>query len=217
MFYYYGRKKRIAHLYPAPIFDRIIEPFAGSAAYSLHGNHWQKEVTLIDTNPIIIEIWNYLKNASSKDIQALPILEPGEKTTDFDWLSRAEHNLIGLHINPGSSSPKTTCTKFSRWTSGKAYILESLHKIKHWTISHHGYEKSINQIATWFIDPPYQRAGIYYIGGNELDFKALGDWCRSRQGQAIVCEAEGADWLPFTFLTKAKNAGKHSCREVIWS
>ena len=30
MFSYYGSKSKIAHLYPAPQYDRIIEPFAGS-------------------------------------------------------------------------------------------------------------------------------------------------------------------------------------------
>ena len=32
----YGRKKQIVKCYPDPNFDSIIEPFAGSAAYSLH-------------------------------------------------------------------------------------------------------------------------------------------------------------------------------------
>jgi len=35
MFYYYGRKKQIAKHYPFPNFKAIVEPFAGSAAYSL--------------------------------------------------------------------------------------------------------------------------------------------------------------------------------------
>ena len=36
MFYYYGRKKQIAKYYPEPKYDTIVEPFAGSAAYSLY-------------------------------------------------------------------------------------------------------------------------------------------------------------------------------------
>jgi hypothetical protein len=51
--------------------------------------------------------------------------------------------------------------------------------------------------ATWFVDPPYNnRAGSYYIE-NSIDYVALGTWCHERRGQAIVCENEGADWLPF--------------------
>lgn len=35
-FPYYGSKWSLGPLYPAPRHDRIIEPFAGSACYSLH-------------------------------------------------------------------------------------------------------------------------------------------------------------------------------------
>lgn len=42
MFYYYGRKKQIAKHYPAPNFEAIVEPFAGSASYSLHGKIGKK-------------------------------------------------------------------------------------------------------------------------------------------------------------------------------
>ena len=48
MFYYYGRKKQMAKHYPSPNYDTIIEPFAGSAAYSLFGDNWQKNVILIE-------------------------------------------------------------------------------------------------------------------------------------------------------------------------
>ena len=41
MFYYYGRKKQIIRHYPSPNYDTIIEPFAGSAAYSLYKDNWQ--------------------------------------------------------------------------------------------------------------------------------------------------------------------------------
>lgn len=34
IFGYYGSKSKIAQHYPSPWFDTIIEPFAGSAAYS---------------------------------------------------------------------------------------------------------------------------------------------------------------------------------------
>ena len=44
MFYYYGRKKQIAKYYPKPNFNTIIEPFAGSAAYSLHNDNWKKNM-----------------------------------------------------------------------------------------------------------------------------------------------------------------------------
>jgi hypothetical protein len=54
-------------------------------------------------------------------------------------------------------------------------------------------------VATWFVDPPYQVAGTtaYKFGSKTLNFQELGVWCQSRNGQTIVCENYGADWLPF--------------------
>ncbi len=57
MFYYYGRKKQIARRYPEPAYDIIIEPFAGAAAYALHGDRWQRDVFLIKKDPQVTKIW----------------------------------------------------------------------------------------------------------------------------------------------------------------
>lgn len=38
MWSYYGTKKKIAKYYPSPQYDKIIEPFAGAAQYSLYGD-----------------------------------------------------------------------------------------------------------------------------------------------------------------------------------
>ena len=51
MFSYFGSKYKLAKHYGAPRFDTVIEPFAGSAAYSLY---WEpKNVILYDANPEI--------------------------------------------------------------------------------------------------------------------------------------------------------------------
>jgi len=54
-----------------------------------------------------------------------------------------------------------------------------------------------------------------------VDYERLASWCRTRKGQTIVCENEGATWLPFEpfLVTKAnesKTGGKRS-REAIWT
>jgi len=68
MFSYYGSKSRIVDVYPPPKFDKVIEPFAGSARYAL--KYWQKEVLLVDKYDVITDIWTYLINATEKDIEA---------------------------------------------------------------------------------------------------------------------------------------------------
>jgi hypothetical protein len=50
-FSYYGSKHRIIDKYPAPVHGRIVEPFAGSAAYATR--YYWLPVTLYDANPKI--------------------------------------------------------------------------------------------------------------------------------------------------------------------
>jgi site-specific DNA-adenine methylase len=215
MFSYYGTKKKLAPLYDNPRYSTIIEPFAGAAGYSLHSKNFEKNVVLYDVNPKIAACWDFLIKATPGDIKDLPDLSPGQKVTDFD-LSPAEQALIGFCINPGSSTPKITASQRTTWNRYKVSIAENVSKIKHWKIFNASYEDTPNIEATWFIDPPYQTAGKYYFGFNRLDFTRLGAWCKSRQGQVIVCENAGADWLPFRFLTKHQGSIQANV-EVIWS
>ena len=62
--------------------DVIIEPFAGSARYSL--KYWRNDVLLVDKYSVIIEVWNYLINASEKDILGLPKMKIGECIDNFN-------------------------------------------------------------------------------------------------------------------------------------
>lgn len=84
MFYYYDRKKQIAKHYPCPNYPAIVEPFAGSAAYSLYGNHWKKDVILVEKDEKVANIWQWLITEATRDrIQAMPDLEIGKKVLNF--------------------------------------------------------------------------------------------------------------------------------------
>lgn len=115
-----------------------------------------KKVKLYDTNPKIYLVWKYLIEATKEQILALPDIETGQKVTDFN-LSEAEKYLIGFCINPGSSCPKITASKRCKWTKYKENIANTVDKIKHWEIYQDSYENIPNQVATWHIDPPYQK------------------------------------------------------------
>lgn len=58
MWSYYGSKSKIIDYYPAPKFDKIIEPFAGSARYSL--KFFDKNITLVDLSESVVNAWKYL-------------------------------------------------------------------------------------------------------------------------------------------------------------
>jgi hypothetical protein len=91
-------------------------------------------------------------------------------------------------------------------------------RIRHWLVIEGDYSVAPDIEATWFVDPPYERAGRYYVHGSRgIDYARLAAWCRARRGQAIVCEAAGATWLPFRALGSfhSSPASKRS-EEAVW-
>ena len=96
-------------------------------------------------------------------------------------------------------------------------IASQVDHISHWEVRHGDYTELPDVSATWYVDPPYQVKGKYYrFGSDNLDFEALGRWCLDRQGQVIVCENEGADWLPFEPFATIKNTLGTGSREVLF-
>jgi site-specific DNA-adenine methylase len=218
MFYYYGRKERVFKYYPKPKYDIIIEPFAGSAVYSL--KNYEKNIIILDKDERIINIWNYLKETSSDEILSLPLLVKGQSLNDeeFNNLSFVQKDLISFFTNPSSSQPKRSVGKFNIWhEKNRKRLSEDVNKIRHWQILLGDYKDIPNQEATWFIDPPYQgNGGKYYKHGNKgIDYDELSVWVQSRQGQVIVCENSEANWLPFRPLKRLQGQ-RHKTIEVIW-
>jgi len=214
MFSYYGSKSKIVKMYPPPKFDKIIEPFAGSARYALR--FFDRDILLVDKNPQIVRLWNFLQQCQPSDILRLP--EPIYKQSIDEFnISTDEKLLLGFMVAQGIASPQKIVQQFSNIQSEKKRIAKSLFKIRHWKIELGSYEDIPNQEATWFIDPPYQFGGEYYKESNKkIDFEKLADWCKTRDGQSIVCENTKASWLPFKAMVKM-HGSKHTTTEAIWS
>lgn len=87
MFSYYGSKSRVVDLYEPPKYGVIIEPFAGSARYSL--KYFDREIELYDTYSVVTDIWKWLQSCSEKDILSLPKLTKGAKISEMN-LSKEE-------------------------------------------------------------------------------------------------------------------------------
>lgn len=216
MFSYYGSKSKIVDYYPPPKHKRIIEPFAGSARYSL--KYWQNDVLLVDKYPVIVEVWNYLKNASEADIKGLPKLDTGQTIDDYD-LSDIERKFMGFMVQDGTTGMRRTASYFAvkRMDEKFDFIIKNLHKIRHWEIKLGSYDELENVEATWFIDPPYQFGGHEYKCSNKnIDFPKLAEWCQNRNGQVIVCENTKADWLPFKPMVEMQGT-MFRTTEAIWS
>lgn len=203
MFSYYGSKSKIAHLYPAPTHDLIVEPFAGSARYSLL--HWKKDVLLCDLSEHVYQVWLYLLEASEKDVLGLPDVPSKVSLDNYKFLSDAERYLIGFHLCRGKAKPRKVGHGQNSWARDKERIAKNLHKIRHWHILKTAFSNIPNYEATWFIDPPYKNTQERpsntdrYPHGN-LDYNNLAEWIRTRRGQVIACEGDGANYLPFILL-----------------
>ena len=212
VFSFYGSKSKIVKKYPLPKHQTIIEPFAGSARYSLE--HWEHDVILYDIDRNIVETWEWLiREAVPDDILALPLLKPGEVIPDIH--PKGAKNFLSFMSNQGSATPKniTGRMNFCRWNPSK--IASSLYKIKHWKIVFGSYQDCPDLEATWFVDPPYQEKGKWYKH-NKIDYVELEGFVRQRKGQVIVCEQDGATWMPFRQLTCV--AGQmYKTKEVIWT
>jgi len=221
MWSYYGSKTNIAHQYPKPQFNTIIEPFAGAAKYSLE--HFENDVTLVDKDETVIKLWQWLQRCSVKDITSLPRMKTGELTSDYCFDCEEQKILMGFLIGYGLTYPANKASPSLSERPGRLehsikIISQQLHKIRHWNIYAGSYDQIDNKRATWFVDPPYQVGGHSYRESNRnIDFKHLADWCTSREGQAIVCENNRADWLPFIPMVQAHGAKGRKQFECIWS
>jgi hypothetical protein len=223
-FTFFGGKWRLAPKYPSPTYPTIIEPFAGSAGYSVRYN--APRVILLDADPAIIGVWHYLIGASEREVLALPDVAHDRTVSDYGLCPEAR-DFVGFWMNKAMTAP---CNRPSKWLrSGvrpesswgpqvRARIAGQLQQIRHWQAYNLPWWEAPDLTATWFVDPPYMKRGTRYRFGSDLiDFAKLGEWCQEPgRGQVIVCENEGADWLPFQPFADAKTARANRSAEVVW-
>lgn len=221
LFPYYGSKWRDARRYPASHNGTVIEPFAGSAGYSTW--YAPSRVLLYDIDPIVYGVWSFLLGSSEINILSLPDLDEGMSVDDLNVCPEAKW-FIGFWLNRGSSQPKKTKTAFSSRTErgqlvwserARERVASDLKYLRGWSVYNHAYDAAPVYDATYFVDPPYADKGKYYRY-NVVDYTALAKWCRSAPVPMIVCEQEGADWLPFTPLASIKST-KGVSHEVVWT
>jgi site-specific DNA-adenine methylase len=223
LFKYFGSKFTLSKKLSAPLKYPIIEPFAGSAGYSItHGAF--KHVILNDVKEEVIVLWEYLRDVSDAELLALPCesLVEGSSILDLDLPMGAKY-LIRSFQRVGVSD----CWTVSSWGNAelvqqagyssslgetgfwsetrKRKLVESRKAIQKWEFRCGDYQDLPDLDATWIIDPPYvgKYASLYKTPA--IDYSSLAKWCTSRRGQVLVHENEGADWLPFEKLTESMN------------
>lgn len=217
MWSYFGAKLRIIDCYPKPMFNTVIEPFAGSAPYAV--KYFENDVYLYDKYPVIIGIWDYLKQCSVNDIVSMKCPPKGTIVGYDGFDCDAQRHLMGFMIARVQRTPANTVTSFGleRFDADKKRIAANLFKIRHFKTEVSSYENTRKGKATRFIDAPYQVGGETYKENNrKIDFNHLGFWVQEQEGQSIVCENNLATWLPFVPMKATQGVAKQS-NEVIWT
>lgn len=232
MFYYYGAKHSNAHRYPAPKHDLIVEPFAGSAGYAvyhlIHGN--ADRAILVEKDPRVVALWHRLLAMTPDEVRSIPIPAIGEKTDDFFVMTAATGNAVAKcrQMTVTSRMPRIVEFQKDRVAVALAAIGGRVEVIEG------DYSIAPDVEATWFIDPPYQvqplkgnsaktvwPQGQGYRPGcqaSDLDFIKLAEWCKAREGQVLVAEQRGADWLPFLpMLGRSKDSQGRRKQEMLWT
>src|SRR5215467_11108398 len=103
-FGYFGGKWRDAlKHYPAPAHDTVVEPFAGSAGYSIRYAH--SKIVLCELDPILSEVWRYLLRVKPREVMRLPDIPLGGTLNDLNIGQEAKW-LIGFWLNRGTESPR---------------------------------------------------------------------------------------------------------------
>lgn len=223
MFSYYGSKSKIVSKYPKPRYQTIIEPFAGSARYSLE--YWENTVILNDLSPYVYEVWKYLQAASEKDVLGLPDVPSYVNIDEYGPtknLTDAEKWLIGFELCRGKSKPRKVGHAQNSWNAKKIEIAKQLFKIRHWKIYNLSYcllSRPRYDNVTYFIDPPYQdfnRSGKAerYPVGHGLNYDRLADWVKSLTGQVVFCEGSEVDYLPVQYLTLASGTARMNAEYI---
>jgi site-specific DNA-adenine methylase len=227
LFKWFGSKWNASKHYPEPAYETLIEPFAGSAAYSLR--YAEKKVQIFDADPNLQQLWYWLINeATEESIRQIP--------TDFP--EGTDLRRVGLTYNQAllvkhwqrtnnvgdcwTTSPWGN--KPGQWTvSTRSRVAEEVQAIKHWV-----FAPIYPQTGTWFIDPPYQY-NYQYRKGLTVNYQILANAIQNipRPNQLIVCEAicsktgKVPDWLPFQFFretvtSRRKEHQSHHSKELVW-
>lgn len=221
MFKFYGAKMKLGPMYPPPTHDVIVEPFAGAAGYAVLHRAAARRVILVERDARVAALWRRLLGMSVDELLALPRPRPGDRSDEL-LVAFAS----GRTTRDTPESFQVSARMAQRFDPMLRRMAGVLDECRHFEVIEGDFADAPDVEATWFIDPPYQppasggrwdrtRGGRYLHSNRDLDYGALGAWSQARRGQLIVCEQEGADWMPWTDSQSARD-GHHVPYGEVW-
>lgn len=222
-FSYYGAKYFASKYLGKPRRNVIVEPFAGSACYSLR---WGcPNVRLYDVSDDICDLWDFLINCSERDVLSIP--EKFDHMDEVFSLPRGPQLLVRHWIGKGRAEPSNAISPWYMkhrledncrvWGPPiRARVANQKPGISRWTIDKCSWESIPIIDAHYHVDPPYSGQPGRRYPHDAVDFAALSEWCRSLPGAVDVCENQGADWLPFEPLCDVRSMKGGTSKEVVW-
>lgn len=227
-FSYYGAKYTVAKYVGPPRAALVIEPFAGSAAYSTRYAATRR-VALYDISEDICALWDWLIKCSEWDVRLIP--DYFDNYEQVERLPRGASLLVRFWISKGRTEPSCTLSPWyfqyrnakdcRVWgPSVKDRIIKQKPYIAKWTCENLPYWKVPMRDGHWHVDPPYANdAGSRYPFSN-VNYADLALWCRNLPGTVDVFDNEGATWLPFkplceVVVSRGRRSGAVS-REAIY-
>src|SRR4029077_7515775 len=121
--------------------------------------------------------WDYLIHVSEEEVLSLPL---SPKAIHDLSLPKEARNLISFWVAKGRATPAKNPSAWANsglytrgchlWGAGvRERIASQVCAIRHWTIKEGDYMRAPDAYATWFVDPPYEKAGVAYRS-SQMDF-----------------------------------------------
>jgi site-specific DNA-adenine methylase len=221
MFSYFGSKYRLAPHYPRPLDGvPVVEPFAGSAAYSLFYN--APMAFLFDKNPVVCGVWDYLIHVEPAELMKLPDRIAGDIPSGLAPEARA---LIGFWLAKARGRPALRAGSWSTnyYSESNAHVWGpavkkrlsiQVEKIRNWRVCNEDFSKAPDMRATWFIDPPYVTTARNTYKFKDVDYAKLAAFSLDRTGLVINCDDISAKYLAFKEFRKTQGVSKNSFEAV---
>jgi len=184
-----------------------------------------RPVLLLDRNPVVAGVWDYLLHVRASEVLRLPI-DVGSVEDLPSFVPLEARNLVGFWLSRARSSParsasawaRTGCWPGSFWGEAvRLRIASQLLALRGWRVRCADFHEAPDgPDISMFVDPPYEGPeGDHYRRFRHVDHEDLGAWCCSRAAQVIACGGPNCRWLPFRLLREARTT-RGSSREYVW-